>query len=119
MTTIIIAFIVSLVLSLFLTPLVARAAKKFGIVDMPSERKVHQRPMPRAGGLAVYLSFYLAFIPILLLNTKVLDFLYQDVRLIYVVAGGCIIFVLGLIDDIRGVRANTKMIVQIEKVSKA
>ena len=113
MTTLIIAFVVSLVLSLLLTPLVARAAKQLGIVDMPSERKVHQQPMPRAGGLAIYLSFYLTFIPVMLMGTKVLNFLYQDVRLIYVVAGGCIIFVLGLIDDIRGVRAGTKMLVQI------
>lgn len=113
MTTLIAAFVISLVLALLLTPLVAKGARKFGIVDMPSERKVHQTPIPRAGGMAIYLSFYLSFIPVLLMGTKVLDFLYQDIRLIYVVAGGCIIFVLGLIDDIRGIRANTKLLMQI------
>ncbi|RJR31561.1 MAG: undecaprenyl/decaprenyl-phosphate alpha-N-acetylglucosaminyl 1-phosphate transferase [Desulfobacteraceae bacterium] len=113
MTILIAIFVISLGLALVLTPLVARVAQKFGIVDMPSERKVHQQPVPRAGGLAVYLSFYLAFVPMLLLGTKVLDFLYSDVRLIYVVAGAGIIFVLGFIDDIWGVPANTKILVQV------
>ena len=80
---------------------------------MPSERKVHLTPMPRAGGIAVYLSFYLAFIPMLFLNTRILDFLYTDTRLIYVVAGGSLIFGVGVIDDIRGVKARTKLLVQI------
>jgi UDP-GlcNAc:undecaprenyl-phosphate GlcNAc-1-phosphate transferase len=113
MTTLIAAFLLSLILSLLLTPLVAKAARKYGIMDMPSDRKVHRTPIPRAGGLAVYLSFYLAFVPMLLLGTRLLDFLYEDVRLIYVVAGGVVIFVLGLIDDIRGIRPNTKLLVQV------
>lgn len=84
-----------------------------GIVDMPSERKVHLAPIPRAGGAAVYLSFYLAFIPMLFLRTQILDFLFVDFRLVYVVAGGSLIFGVGIIDDIRGVKARTKLLVQI------
>ncbi|RJR31838.1 MAG: undecaprenyl/decaprenyl-phosphate alpha-N-acetylglucosaminyl 1-phosphate transferase [Desulfobacteraceae bacterium] len=113
MTTLIAVFIVSMVLALILTPLAAKAAKKLGVLDFPSERKVHQKAVPRAGGLAIYLSFYLSFVPMLLLGTKLLDFFYSDVRLIYVVAGAGIIFLLGLIDDIWGVRANTKILVQV------
>lgn len=49
-----------LLASLALTPLVGRVAQSSGAVDLPGERKVHDRPLPRLGGLAIYVSFWMA-----------------------------------------------------------
>ena len=53
MTTILFVFIIALVLSLVLTPLAGRLGERFGALDVPSGRKVHTRPIPRCGGLAL------------------------------------------------------------------
>src|SRR6478736_4020303 len=45
--------ITSAVLALMLTPLVGRVSTKLGLVDAPGGRKVHARPVPRLGGVAV------------------------------------------------------------------
>jgi len=42
------------------TPLVRRLAVKLGVVQMPSARRIHLRPMPLMGGVAIYLAFVLA-----------------------------------------------------------
>ncbi|MGI6226317.1 MAG: undecaprenyl/decaprenyl-phosphate alpha-N-acetylglucosaminyl 1-phosphate transferase, partial [Peptococcales bacterium] len=47
----------SFLLTLFLVPLIKKLAFKVGAVDNPSQRKVHSKPMPRLGGLAIYAGF--------------------------------------------------------------
>lgn len=54
------ATVVGLGASLVLTPLVGRLARISGAVDLPGPRKVHDRPLPRLGGVAVNLAFWLA-----------------------------------------------------------
>src|SRR6478672_230623 len=44
-----------------LTPLVARLAVRVGAIDIPDARKVHDRPIPRLGGLAVVAAIALVF----------------------------------------------------------
>ncbi len=55
--TFLIAAILSIALSLALTPAVMMLARKVGAVDIPDKRKIHSKPMPRMGGLAVFASF--------------------------------------------------------------
>ena len=57
MTTILAIFIISLILSLVLTPLAGRLGERFGALDVPGERKVHSSPIPRCGGLAIVAAF--------------------------------------------------------------
>lgn len=61
---ILLAFVTSVALSLIVTPFVIRFARFVGAVDKPDERKVHVRPMPRMGGVAIFISFFvtLAFV---------------------------------------------------------
>lgn len=112
MTTLLVIFCLALALALALTPVVARLARRARIVDMPSDRSVHIEPMPRAGGVAIYLAFYLTFLPALFYQTKILDLLFQEPRLVYLVLGGCVAFGLGLWDDIVRVDARVKLAVQ-------
>jgi len=86
-----------------LTPLVRRLAFRVGALDQPDPRKIHHQPMPRLGGLAIYLVFV------------VIVFFSQswDIRLLGLLLGGTIIVITGIIDDIRGLSAWVKLLVQI------
>jgi UDP-GlcNAc:undecaprenyl-phosphate GlcNAc-1-phosphate transferase len=84
-------FVVALILSLYLTPVMRRAALQYGIVDRPDGRlKRHKRPMPYLGGIAIYLSFLLAL---------AFSFKFDQVLLGLLLAG-TIVLLLGLIDDL-------------------
>src|SRR4030042_4313409 len=84
-------FSLSLILSLYLTPVMRRAALQFGIVDRPDGRlKKHKKPMPYLGGVAIYLSFLLA-----------LAFTFKfDQEVLGLLLAGTIVLLLGLIDDL-------------------
>ena len=56
------ALLVAFLLSIFLTPFVGKLAVKLGATDKPNERKVHSKIMPRMGGLAIFLSFFITFL---------------------------------------------------------
>lgn len=49
--------IVCFICSILITPVVKKLAFKIGATDKPNNRKVHQKIMPRLGGLAIYISF--------------------------------------------------------------
>src|SRR4030088_3774860 len=49
--------VVAFLLSAAITPLVGRLAERFGMLDMPGGRRMHPRPIPRPGGLAIALAF--------------------------------------------------------------
>jgi len=84
-------FVFALILSLYLTPVMRRAALQFGIVDQPDGKlKKQTRPMPYLGGIAIYLSFLLA-----------LAFSFRfDQELLGLLLAGTIVLFLGLIDDL-------------------
>lgn len=98
----IILFIFILLVVYFITPLFKRLAIRFNILDMPSERKVHKKPTPLLGGLVVYIGVMLGF----LFSYKNLNFLSG------VLISATIIFIIGLIDDIRGLSAQFRIIGQ-------
>jgi UDP-GlcNAc:undecaprenyl-phosphate/decaprenyl-phosphate GlcNAc-1-phosphate transferase len=98
-----------------LTPLVIRMASRWGVLDTPlGDRRVHTEPLPRLGGIAVFAAMcvgLLALVPALVTGVVVeaasLSFFFG------VLFGGAIIFVIGLVDDIRGLRPSTKLAAQI------
>ena len=49
--------LVCFICSILITPVVKKLAFKIGATDKPNQRKVHQKIMPRLGGLAIYISF--------------------------------------------------------------
>lgn len=61
MSTLILGFLTSLIISFAATPYVKKLAEKVGAVDAPDQRKVHTRIMPRMGGLAIYMGYLVAF----------------------------------------------------------
>lgn len=117
----------SFITSAILTSVVRAAAIRWNFVDNPGDRKVHVEPKPLLGGVAIVVSFYLVIgigVAAALgaagfgwdwAQLNVVSFLGDDVlrKLVGIFAGGLVIFVLGLIDDIRVLNPERKLIGQI------
>ena len=101
MTSLISVFVLSLMLSMLLTPVVAIVARRLRILDAPSGRKVHEAATPRAGGVAVYVAFTLVFLAAAGLPSLGLDAFTLDHRIPAFLFGGTVAFALGLWDDLR------------------
>ena len=113
MTTIIFVFFVAFLASLLLTPIVIRIAKRFNIVDIPQERKIHDKPVPRLGGVTLFLSFFIA-LALFIMNKKMyLNLVAQDPRLPLFLIGLTAAFLLGLWDDIRQLSSGFKFFGQL------
>ena len=102
--TIIAAFAVAAVLSYFFTPPVKNFAHKVGAIDVPKDaRRMHQKPIPRLGGLAIYGGFL----------CSILIFGQLDETMLCVLLGAAIIVALGIFDDVLALGAKLKFVVQI------
>jgi len=97
-----------------LTPLVRRLAHRFGALDEAlSSRKIHGRPIPRLGGIAIVIGFYAPLLGLLVFRGGVGDlFLAQKNLALGIFAGGLLIAALGVYDDLRGTGAHKKFLVQ-------
>jgi UDP-GlcNAc:undecaprenyl-phosphate GlcNAc-1-phosphate transferase len=97
-----------------LTPLVRRLAKAWGVLDHAlSSRKIHGRPIPRLGGIAIVIAFYAPLLALTLFPTGIGElFLAQRRHVIGLFGGGLVIALLGLYDDLRGAGAGRKFVVQ-------
>jgi UDP-GlcNAc:undecaprenyl-phosphate GlcNAc-1-phosphate transferase len=91
-----------LAISLLLTALLLRWAPRLGLVDLPGARKVHSRPVPRGGGLAIYAAVALSAYLLHILDARSLTcgpkFLAEQTLCLGL---GGVIVLLGLIDDLR------------------
>ena len=90
-------------LSLILTPLVKKVAIAIGATDRPDPRKVHQKIMPRLGGLAIYISFMIGFLVLGLVNDRTTP----------IIMGSFIIIITGILDDKFQLSAKVKLMGQI------
>ncbi len=96
-----------------LTPVAIRLALQWGAVDLPNARKVHDKPMPRLGGLAVFLGFCLPWAGLYFIHNPVsAAFLDFETRFGALVLAAAAMLVLGIYDDIKGADAPKKFLVQ-------
>lgn len=106
MTTVL-TLIICFISSVLLTPVVKNFAIKIGATDKPNQRKVHQKVMPRLGGLAIYISFLIGF---LVLQPT-------SPYLVPILLGSFIIIVTGFLDDLYELSAKWKLLGQIAAAS--
>lgn len=98
------AFVVSFIITFVTTPFVKRIAVKAEIVDKPDEaRRVHKKPIPRLGGLAMFYGFIVS----------VILFGIVDKGVRGMVMGALIILIIGIIDDAKQLSAKIKLPFQI------
>src|SRR5512136_2104817 len=104
MRTAAVAFVLACLVSVLLTPIVRRFALRHRLFDdHVSARKVHGRPIPRLGGIAIAAGFYAPLIALLLEASSVGSVFYAKLPMaIAFLVGGVAICGLGLWDDVRG-----------------
>jgi len=86
-----------------LTPLMVHLSHQWGLVDQPSDRKIHVHPTPRLGGAAVYLGF----LGSVLMNSILPDWM------IATLAAGSLLLIVGIIDDVWELPASSKLVAQL------
>lgn len=91
------------VVAYLITPVIRSAASSIGAVDKPSPRKVHAHPTPLLGGLAIYIAFVCSLVSNFIFSPEVVGIL----------VGSTLVMATGMMDDITGVGARTKLIVQL------
>ena len=106
MAPVALALLTALVVSFLMTPVVKSFAYKVGAIDVPKdERRMHHKPIPRLGGLAIFAGFMASIL------------LFVDIRLNpqmqSILLGAVIIVVLGVVDDIMALPAKLKFVIQI------
>ncbi len=98
------AMFIAAVISLAMTPLVKKLAEKVGAIDVPRDnRRMHNHPIPRMGGLAIFFGFIVS----------VLLFSELDIAKLGLLLGAVLIVILGIFDDIYTLSARLKIIVQV------
>lgn len=103
-------FAVALIVALIATPAVILLARKTGAMDAPNARKVHKTPIPRIGGLAIYLGFMAAIIFVAIKYGLDDEMIKETVGL---TLSGSLIVALGLVDDYKNLPAKIKLLGQI------
>jgi len=114
MRTYLVVVLGAALLSVAFTFLVIRLARRFGLVDKPGVRKVHKSAVPRVGGAAIFAGMLAMVLPVLLLDNVIgASFRQYATQIIGLLATGAVIFLVGLVDDVRGLRARTKLTAQV------
>lgn len=104
MLNIIGAFVMSVGISYYITPFIIKLANNIGAIDVPKDdRRVHKSPIPRLGGLGIFIGF---LIPSIFL-------LKPDAKILATILASGIIVCMGIIDDIYPIKAKAKLAIQI------
>ena len=100
---ILLVVVTCLVFTLLVTFYIKKIAKHIGAMDIPDARKVHTKPMPRLGGLGIFLGFLFGY----------MLFGVQSIQMNSILIGSFIIIITGVIDDIKPLSAKTKLLGQV------
>ncbi len=115
---IVIAFLLAFITAFVITPHTMRLAKKVGAIDVPNDRRVNKKPMPRLGGLAVVAGFFVSTIYLLIMMNfeNSIDLFGAEnywMKLIGFFIGIAILGITCYIDDVKGIPSLVKLAAQI------
>jgi UDP-GlcNAc:undecaprenyl-phosphate GlcNAc-1-phosphate transferase len=100
-------------MALVTTPVVIWLAHRIGAVDEPGLRKVHKDAVPRIGGIVLFISTLGPMLAVLSLQNRIGDAFRAILpKVVTLLAASSFMFLIGLIDDIRGMRARKKFLAQ-------
>ena len=102
-------FLEAFCFSYLLTGVILRFSLRRRLLDIPNDRSSHSIPKPRLGGVAITLSFFLTTATLLIVGYKPFA---SSTMLVGAFGGGALIALAGLIDDLHGLGAKFKLIVQ-------
>ena len=84
-------------------PFIKKVAMQIGAVDIPRTRHIHTKPMPKMGGVGIFLGFLLGY----------MLFSEPSIQMNSILIGSFIIIVTGIVDDINPIPAKIKFLFQI------
>ena len=101
---IIIAFLISVAIAFVTAPLSIKIANVMGIIDKPKDaRRVHKKPIPRFGGMSIFLGSMVAMTIPAAMNHRIMT----------AMLGGFLMYLLGIIDDMYDIKPIVKFLGQI------
>ena len=114
----VIVFSVAFLVTLATVPFSRWLAATIGAIDYPSNRRVNTRPVPRCGGIALYLGFLAGcltlFVGVKYCGWRIIDlYIVKDLQYPTLIMGISIMFIVGLIDDIVQITPKQKLAGQI------
>ena len=110
MKTYIGVYLGSVVLALAITPLVIRLARRLNAIDVPGVRAVHTKPIPRIGGMAIFLSAMAMIVSVLFMDNRIGEaFWAARWELGSLLCMASFIFLVGFVDDLRNLPARVKL----------
>ncbi len=113
MTSVVAAFVMAMLITAIVTPFVRRAALAAGAVDEPGARRVHTRRVPRLGGIAIAIGFFLPLLALFAIHTHAAKIFFSTGSITAgLVAGSLLVVGAGLVDDIKGLEAKAKLLIQ-------
>lgn len=95
-----IAPMIAVAITLGLTPLIQRWGLQWGCVDQPGKRKVHQQPIVRVGGIAIFAGTCLTIVMALLSGSPANSSVTEHLPILGILLGGAGFFLIGLADDV-------------------
>src|SRR5436190_1535776 len=116
MASLLISGLTALLVCLFVTPLVRDLSIRFGLVDHPDvSRKIHNRAIPRVGGICVAISYVVAaFCTLAVSDFRGRSLLDEHLLLVWrVLPAAAIIFLTGLLDDLLDLKPLYKLSGQV------
>lgn len=111
-------FAVAMLVSFVCSPLAIRLAPKIGAVDIPKDnRRMHTKPMPRFGGMAIFIGTMCALaVATFIALPAVAEYMPQSEpveKMTGLMIGGALIYLVGVVDDLRGMSAKVKFFLQV------
>jgi len=108
------AFFLAAIVVAVITPLVALLARRVGAITGPGGRHIHQSAIPRLGGVAIAIACCTPLAAIFWVDTQVARTVNEHWQQpLAVLCGGLLMCLVGAVDDVRGLRAGTKLILQV------
>lgn len=105
---------VAFLVALLTIPLLLRLAARFGFSDAPGLRKLHKTDVPNIGGVALVLSLLAGVATLLAMNPEFVEgFFSGAAHGLWVLVAVLVMFLVGFIDDHRGLRVRHKLLIQV------
>ena len=100
----ILAFFIAFLMAFLSTPLAERIAYKIGAIDVPKDsRRMHKKPIPRLGGIAIFFGFMVGMVMFAVMTREMIS----------IMIASTLIVILGIFDDRKPLKAIFKLLVQI------
>src|SRR6266513_2649468 len=112
MKTYLTLFLVAAFSSAVLTPLLRRFCERHGLLDASlDQRRIHQRAVPRLGGVAIFISIIIALCSLALVHNLLTQTLRTELKpILSVLICGLLVLLIGAYDDLRGANATVKFL---------